>query len=296
MAIKSINSANAGVKRPLRASDLQDIWRGLNEALASGTETTPRIISGINPINDPNDAGNILGLSQGVIAFAGQLFFLPPNSATYGQTLYGYADDSADIRIFSDSSAQAFSFQHIATTQAGLLGAITIGVLSEENVELWRSNTVHKRQVTYEHLNKRLAPTLVDTINGSAGTLPINGTPLLSDLTTYMDEYGFWHSPIHSVPVGFTGAIHCAKEVSEDGTSIREENRGAFELKIALGITAGTSVQFLVPRNKLGTPTRDFTFTPTVSGTYIVTLTAQEVDFFNAYVVSSIQLTAQSGT
>lgn len=68
--IKTINPANPGLKRPFRLSDLQNVWDGLTEALASETlnSATPiKIVSGLHVL------GGIL--TPGVIAYKGKLYY-----------------------------------------------------------------------------------------------------------------------------------------------------------------------------------------------------------------------------
>lgn len=68
--IKTINPANPGLKRPFRLSDLQNVWDGLTEALASETinSATPiKIVSGLHIF------GGIL--TPGVIAYKGKLYY-----------------------------------------------------------------------------------------------------------------------------------------------------------------------------------------------------------------------------
>ena len=68
--IRTINPANPGLKRPFRLSDLQNVWDGLTEALASETlnsTTTIKIVSGLHII------GGIL--TPGVIAYKGKLYY-----------------------------------------------------------------------------------------------------------------------------------------------------------------------------------------------------------------------------
>ena len=68
--IKTINPANPGLKRPFRLSDLQNVWDGLTEALASETinSATPiKIVSGLHMF------GGIL--TPGVIAYKGKLYY-----------------------------------------------------------------------------------------------------------------------------------------------------------------------------------------------------------------------------
>lgn len=133
MAILKLNSANPGVKRPLKVQDLADIWYGLNTALAQGTETSPRILCGFNVSNDGDS------FTSGVIAFNGCLYLYDDGDPIFFEdSIYGAEISTDDNRVMGDGTTQLFSYACIATKNSTLPGAVFIGEASPSNIEAWR--------------------------------------------------------------------------------------------------------------------------------------------------------------
>lgn len=123
--IKTINPANPGLKRPFRLSDLQNVWDGLTEALASETlnsTTTIKIVSGLH----------ILGgtLTPGVIAYKGKLYYY--EGATSGNGGFSEGDDmyvatiDDDDRTLSTGLVQPFYLNNVIRNSRVNSGAIRI--------------------------------------------------------------------------------------------------------------------------------------------------------------------------
>lgn len=110
--IKTINSANPGLKRPFRLSDLQNVWDGLTEALASETinSTTPiKIVSGLHML------GGIL--TPGVIAYKGKLYYYEGATSdnggfSEGNDMYVATIDDDD-RTLSTGLVQPFYINNV---------------------------------------------------------------------------------------------------------------------------------------------------------------------------------------
>ena len=133
MAILKLNSANPGVKRPLKVQDLADLWYGLNTALAQGTETSPRILCGFNVSNDGDS------FTSGVIAFNGRLYLYDDGDPIFFEdSIYGAEISTDDNRVMGDGTTQLFSYACIATKNSTLPGAVFIGEASLSNIEAWR--------------------------------------------------------------------------------------------------------------------------------------------------------------
>ena len=133
MAILKLNSANPGVKRPLKVQDLADLWYGLNTALARGTETSPRILCGFDVGNDDNS------FTSGVIAHNGRLYLYDDTDPIYFEdSIYGAEISTDDNRVMGDGTTQLFSYACIATNDSTLPGAVFIGEASPSNIEAWR--------------------------------------------------------------------------------------------------------------------------------------------------------------
>lgn len=133
MAILKLNSANPGVKRPLKVQDLADLWYGLNTALAQGTETSPRILCGFNV----SDNGN--SFTSGVIAYNGRLYLYDDGDPIFFEdSIYGVEVSTDDNRVMGDGTTQLFSYACIATKNSTLPDAVFIGEASLSNIEAWR--------------------------------------------------------------------------------------------------------------------------------------------------------------
>lgn len=133
MAILKLNSANPGVKRPLKVQDLADLWYGLNTALAQGTETSPRILCGFN-VSDDGDS-----FTSGVIAYNGRLYLYDDSDPIFFEdSIYGVEIPTDDNRVMGDGTTQLFSYACIATKDSTLPDAVFIGEASPSNIEAWR--------------------------------------------------------------------------------------------------------------------------------------------------------------
>lgn len=133
MSILKLNSANPGVKRPLKVQDLADLWYGLNTALAQGTETSPRILCGFN-VGDDGDS-----FTSGVIAYNGRLYLYDDGDPIFFEdSIYGVEIPTDDNRVMGDGTTQLFSYACIATKDSTLPGAVFIGEASPSNIRAWR--------------------------------------------------------------------------------------------------------------------------------------------------------------
>lgn len=123
--IKTINSANSGLKRPFRLSDLQNVWDGLTEALASETlnSATPiKIVSGLHVIGGK--------LSPGVIAYNGKLYYYEGETDDNGgfpegNDMYVATIDGGD-RTLSTGLVQPFDFNNVIRNSKVNDGAVLI--------------------------------------------------------------------------------------------------------------------------------------------------------------------------
>lgn len=138
--IKKINDANAGVKRPLRVSDIQDVWTALNKINGLSGNSDPVVVSGFYDKGDGY-------LSEGVIAKDGVLYYHPDvagsriaiDANAYGNQLAG-----VDQRVFEDQTTQDFSFDMVANITSS---AVDLGIMSLARIEDLRPKGV-RREVT----------------------------------------------------------------------------------------------------------------------------------------------------
>lgn len=131
MSILKINNANPGVKRPIKVEDLQDLWSGIQTALATGTNNAPRIICGF----DVDTSGDYL--TAGVIAFNEKLYVYDASTPILiGSVLYGSEVSTGDTRVMGDGTTQLFSYAlKVTTTEAG---NVRIGTAMVQNLEYWK--------------------------------------------------------------------------------------------------------------------------------------------------------------
>ncbi len=136
MSILKINSANPGVKRPLKVEDLANLWEGIESALAQGTDGKPRIICGFD-VNDYDE------LEPGIIAFNGHLYMYDASSnIQVGSDLYAAEISTGDTRVLGDGTTQIFSYARVITTSSTAPGAVLIGEATLENLEAWKAPLV----------------------------------------------------------------------------------------------------------------------------------------------------------
>lgn len=133
MSILRINSANPGVKRPLKVEDLANLWEGIESALAQGTDGKPRIICGFD-VNDYNE------LEPGIIAFNGHLYMYDGElSLQVDFDIYAAEISTGDTRVLGDGTTQIFSYARVITDNPDTPGAVLIGTASVENLEAWKA-------------------------------------------------------------------------------------------------------------------------------------------------------------
>lgn len=184
--IKTINPANPGLKRPFRLSDLQNVWDGLTEALASETinSATPiKIVSGLHIF------GGIL--TPGVIAYKGKLYYY--EGATSDNGGFSEGDDmyvatiDDDDRTLSTGLVQPFYINNVIRNSRVNSSAIRILTnVTETALSLFRhipyvnGGAIVNNTITGEKL-----------VNGSVTTDKIAGEAVTTDklesaaVTTY---------------------------------------------------------------------------------------------------------------
>lgn len=102
-----MNNADPSVRRPLRVSDLQDLWDGLGTIFAGVPENTVKVVSGFK-LGDNNT------VLEGVLIYNHKLYYYEGGLATLGNTIYLY-DVPSDPRMFADGQTRDFSFLNVAT-------------------------------------------------------------------------------------------------------------------------------------------------------------------------------------
>lgn len=190
--IKTINPANPGLKRPFRLSDLQNVWDGLTEALASETlnSATPiKVVSGLHIIEGV--------LTPGVIAYNGKLYYYEGASSlnggfSEGDDMYVATIDSDD-RTLSTGLVQPFYINNVIRNSEVNSGAIRILTnVTETTLSLLRyipyvnGGAIVDNTITSEKLVSGSVTT--DKIaDGSVTPIKCNAAPFVrSGVTTYL--------------------------------------------------------------------------------------------------------------
>ena len=172
--IKTINSANPGLKRPFRLSDLQNVWDGLTEALALETfdsDTPIKIISGLHIIGGE--------LTPGVLAYNGKLYYYEGENDDNGglsddDDMYVATIDGGD-RTLSTGFVQPFDFNNVIRRSKVNDGAVLIiSKVSENKLSQYRyvpnvnGSAIENGTINTEKLVNRAVTT--DKIAGEAVT------------------------------------------------------------------------------------------------------------------------------
>lgn len=137
MAIRTLNPVVPNVKRPFRIEDLQEIWDGLNNAVASdsvGEQGEPRLIFVSGFVEDMQSSI----LSAGVVAYGGKLYYYDPEYSAlhFGDTFYLETIQSEDTRIFEDGLSRPFYLDNQVVEESDVTSpdAINLGVITAERL------------------------------------------------------------------------------------------------------------------------------------------------------------------
>ena len=134
-----LNSDNAHVRRPIRVSDLQDIWDGMERMLAGDNLT--RILCGCAVVDT--------WVMEGVIAHGGQLYNF--EGASLNSQLYANVYDNA-WRTFEDGASRPFSQYKVINT---VPSSEYVGQLTLTEINLWRlvrTGNINNQAVTSEKI------------------------------------------------------------------------------------------------------------------------------------------------
>ena len=107
----TLNSANPALKRPLRVSDLQNIYDAI-KAVVPQSSLTPKILWGMSPDDD--------GFIQaGAVSFKGEVYTWDPvaqnDQLQIGDAIYAAKIASGDVRTMEGGTQQEFSYKNILT-------------------------------------------------------------------------------------------------------------------------------------------------------------------------------------
>lgn len=133
--ILTLNSANPGKGRPLRLSDLQDLWAAIGSLFVAGPQQSmPVILWGFHPQADNT-------FSAGALSYGGQLYYYPASTSdkiSVGGNVYVDTVPSGDVRVIEGGTSQQFSSYNIVTGKESNTSTFLFSIPIAESVEVFR--------------------------------------------------------------------------------------------------------------------------------------------------------------
>lgn len=157
----TLNSANPALKRPLRVSDLQNIYDAI-KAVVPQFSLTPKILWGMSLDDD--------GFIQaGAVSFKGEVYTWDPvaqnDQLQIGDAIYAAKIASGDVRTMEGGTQQEFSYKNILTSKAS--GEQLSGNVSPEDITEWQMPYIPALGIT----NDMIAPNTITNSEIAHGTI-----------------------------------------------------------------------------------------------------------------------------
>lgn len=157
----TLNSANPALKRPLRVSDLQNIYDAI-KAVVPQSSLTPKILWGMSLDDD--------GFIQaGAVSFKGEVYTWDPvaqnDQLQIGDAIYAAKIASGDVRTMGGGTQQEFSYKNILTSKAS--GEQLSGNVSPEDITEWQMPYIPALGIT----NDMIAPNTITNSEIAHGTI-----------------------------------------------------------------------------------------------------------------------------
>lgn len=157
----TLNSANPALKRPLRVSDLQNIYDAI-KAVVPQSSLTPKILWGMSLDDD--------GFIQaGAVSFKGEVYTWDPvaqnDQLQIGDAIYAAKIASGDVRTMEEGTQQEFSYKNILTSKAS--GEQLSGNVSLEDITEWQMPYIPALGIT----NDMIAPNTITNSEIAHGTI-----------------------------------------------------------------------------------------------------------------------------
>lgn len=157
----TLNSANPALKRPLRVSDLQNIYDAI-KAVVPQSSLTPKILWGMSLDDD--------GFIQaGAVSFKGEVYTWDPvaqnDQLQIGDAIYAAKIASGDVRTMEGGTQQEFSYKNILTSKAP--GEQLSGSVSPEDITEWQMPYIPALGIT----NDMIAPNTITSSEIAHGTI-----------------------------------------------------------------------------------------------------------------------------
>lgn len=157
----TLNSANPALKRPLRVSDLQNIYDAI-KAIVPQSSLTPKILWGMSL----DDNGFI---QAGAVSFKGEVYTWDPvaqnDQLQIGDAIYAAKAASGDVRTMEGGTRQEFSYKNILTSKAS--GEQLSGSVSLEDITEWQMPYIPALGIT----NDMIAPNTITSSEIAHGTI-----------------------------------------------------------------------------------------------------------------------------
>lgn len=157
----TLNSANPALKRPLRVSDLQNIYDAI-KAVVPQSSLTPKILWGMSLDDD--------GFIQaGAVSFKGEVYTWDPvaqnDQLQIGDAIYAAKIASGNVRTMEGGTQQEFSYKNILTSKAS--GEQLSGNVSLEDITEWQMPYIPALGIT----NDMIAPNTITNSEIAHGTI-----------------------------------------------------------------------------------------------------------------------------
>lgn len=157
----TLNSTNPALKRPLRVSDLQNIYDAI-KAVVPQSSLTPKILWGMSLDDD--------GFIQaGAVSFKGEVYTWDPvaqnDQLQIGDAIYAAKIASGDVRTMEGGMQQEFSYKNILTSKAS--GEQLSGNVSPEDITEWQMPYIPALGIT----NDIIAPNTITNSEIAHGTI-----------------------------------------------------------------------------------------------------------------------------
>ena len=214
----TLNSANPALKRPLRVSDLQNIYDAI-KAVVPQSSLTPKILWGMSLDDD--------GFIQaGAVSFKGEVYTWDPvaqnDQLQIGDAIYAAKIASGDVRTMEGGTQQEFSYKNILTSKAS--GEQLSGNVSLEDITEWQMpyipalgitndmiapNTITNSEIAHGTisqitLSKELAPCKL--VQSRQYTITAEITNIGLDAICKWQNTGYWRSSMLRVATGLNQA------------------------------------------------------------------------------------------
>lgn len=197
----TLNPTNPALKRPLRVSDLQDIYDAI-KAVVPQYSDTPKILWGMSFDDD--------GFIQaGAVSFKGEVYTWDPTAQgkqiQLGDAIYAAKVASGDVRTMEGGTRQEFSYKNILTPEPP--GEQLSGAVSLEDITEWQTPIIPNEGITTEMIatqaitSSRIAQGTIGQINLNKYLAPCRLTQsrrytIAAEITNIsLDAICVWRSP-----------------------------------------------------------------------------------------------------